>query len=35
MSFLIGIFVGMLITVIVGYLGFKAGINELNKKYDN
>ena len=32
MSFLIGIFAGMLITVIVSYLGFKAGINELNKK---
>lgn len=32
MSFLIGIFVGILITVIIGYLGFKAGINELNKK---
>ena len=32
MNFLIGVFVGILVTFVVAYFGIKAGINELNKE---
>lgn len=32
MIFLIGVFVGILVTAVTAYLGIKKGIDELNKK---